>query len=451
MNSSEQTSTSSASEAVTQPDAVLTPAVSSAAITTSSQQDKTSPEDKELKPFAKSESKSLGFTGRVKDMFSGKKLISTVMALGFIFTWSERMLTSFNTGFSSYRDIPKMIRDKNLDPLKDAGKTVAGLVTPGSDNNFLSKFSTGEKLQAMGSTLGLAQNVWFFTSSRSGYIPDGDTMLERLKEILKNPSRHVAQITTLWQAVSVGSIGFGRLMSGYRDLSRNADGKWIGFNPRQALSGKDNFTKLDKLTPLITGAAVISSVPIVVYSMLNMKKPNASSNSHLQHMEEDKTLSAEDTEGNVVTPVEDRQQTEIKPFARSQSKILSSDKENGLKAMVAMFSPSNLKAMTQYAVTKDPLGFTARTLLLGMDVGFFGVGLAKLGQIKSGQYPHKYGEANSPQWNKALANAKQSRNVGILGFVLTALYNMYVYDTLAQAYKKEQEKLKEESDGKVAR
>lgn len=406
------------------------------------------PQSNELKPFGKSESKSLGFAGRAKDMFSGKKLVSTIVALGFIFTWSERVLTSFRTQFSLYRDVPKIITGKNTGgdgrfrQLRTAGENIKNLFVTGSNNSFINKYSTGEKLEALATIGGTAYNAWFLLSSREGDIPEGDTMLERTKNIFKNPQHHVAQLVNIFTSITYTVLGTGRIMIGVNNLSHDAHGNKIGFSPNKALRSTDGMTKIEKLTPLITGLALITAAPLTTYSLLKMKKPTQESEMHKEEME---VITKSETGGDIVV-LNEKEHPEIKTFAKSQSKMQASNQESSLKQLLSMFMPKHLKNMAEYAVEKDPIGLTCRILSFALDIGFFGVGLARLKLIESGQYAHKYGAVASPEWDNARALAKQTRNVGVLGFALTSLYTMYVYDALMVAQKKAQETMKANSD-----
>lgn len=401
--------------------------------------------DKQQPPvyFSNSKSQHLGFVGKTKDMFTGKKLVSTVMTLGFLFTWSERVLTYFRTGFSLYRDTPKMVTGKNLndgrlEPVKATGSNIRKLFIPGSDNNFLTQYTRGEKLEALGTIGGAAQNLWFLFSSREGDIPEGDTLPQRLKSIFKDPKHHVAQLAGIWMTAVIGLVATGRVMSGIENLTKDGRGNRVGFNPGQALKGLDTIAKTEKLMPLIAGSILLISAPPSIYGLLSIKKPKSEDSVPANSA---KTVLSEETSGNLAVS-DENEHSHIKPFAKSESQTQTT----GLKQMLTMLSPANIKDMAQYAAKHDPIGLTGRILGFALDIGSFGVGLARLKQIESGQYAHKFGAMNSPEWNKAYALAKQTRNVGILGFALTGLYSMYVYDTVMHAYKKELETMKAAKD-----
>ncbi len=399
-------------------------------------------QSQQLKPFAKSESKAHG--GKVKEMFSGAKLVSTLVALGYVFTWSERMLTYFRTGFSWYRDIPNMVTGRSLNgtsrlsPLRTASENIKNLFIPGSNNSFINTFSTGEKLVAASTIGGTAYNLWFLLSSREGDIPEGDTRFERLKNILKNSQHHVAQIVNIFTSITLLALGTGRILSGVSGLSQDSQGNRIGFNPAKALVGTDIITKIEKIMPLIAGSALVVAGPLSTYSLLNIKKPKNADN--IPKVEA-KIAVASETGGDIVVP-DEKEHKELQPFAKSQSKVESTSEEKGLDQVRNMFKPSHIKDMVKYAVEQDRIGLICRILGFALDIGSFTVGLARLQQIESGQHAHKFGAQGSEQWNKARALAKQERNVGILGFTLTSLYTIYVYDTLMHAYKKAQEALK---------
>lgn len=390
--------------------------------------------------FQKSESKSLGFAGKTRDMFTGKKAVSTIMTLGFLFTWSERVMTYFRTGFSLYRDTPQMITGRNLEgndrlaPIKTGSENIKKLFIKGSDNSFSSTYSTGEKIEAAATIGGVVQNLWFLFSSREGDIPEGDTILQRIKHTFKDPKHHVAQITSLWMTLVVGLVSIGRVMIGVENLSKDASGQNIGFSPRKVLSGLDGISKIEKLMPLVAGTALLISTPLNIYGFMNIKKPTSPST---VSKDDSKIALAQQTTGNIALSG-DANDSHLKPFAKSQSDI----HQGGIKDMLTMLSPGNIKDVIQYAKKNDPIGLTGRILAFALDVGSFGVGMARLKEIESGKYVHKYGAANTPQWNSARALAKQTRNIGILGFALTGLYSMYVYDTVMQSYKKEQQAIK---------
>lgn len=397
-------------------------------------------ENHERRTFRKSESHAMGITGKLKSMCTGKNLVTTVMTMGFLFTWSERALTYFRTGFSLYRDIPRMITGTNLDGigrlglLKSAGQNTKKLFEANSDNNFLKQYTMGEKLEAAATLGGVMQNAWFLFSSRQAHIPEGDTWLGKVKSVLKDPKRHAAQMASICMAVVIGMLSTGRVMTGINNLSRNAQGNWIGFHPGQALTGHDAIYKAEKLMPLIAGGILLISAPLSLYGLLNIKKTSQQKES----LSVDNDSHANTNEA--ITEVDAK--SELKTFAQSRSTIQSPGSNNQLKEIITMFAPGNLKDAWAYAKERAPLDVVGRVMAFGLDIGSFGVGLARLSKIESGKYAHEFGPINSPQWNAALANAKQMRNVGILGFFLTGLYSVYVYDSLMHNNKKEQQEAK---------
>lgn len=381
-------------------------------------------EESQPKVFSgKTESKSVGFGGKMKKAFT-TELRSTIMTVLFVTLWSERILTTFNIPFSIF---------KGRAP-RDTSQTADSINLSSTIREKAKSFSTAEKLVAISTIGGLAQNIWFFFSNRASELPEADTFWGKVKEVIKHPNKHSIQMTNLAMGAALIPMAIGRILQG-----------WVS-----KFKGRDAIEKMGNTVPLVGGFAMLVSIPMSAWGFLNIKAKNAS-NKQGQIKDPGKEMS---------DVHQAAQENAVKPFKKSNSITHQGQSiKDVLLDMARVYKPSNLKELAKFAWKEDRMGCFARMFALGLDICFTGVGVAKLQKIKEkGWQPENWKPedgvyAGSVKQQQDIFSAKQNFIVGIVGFCTTAflqnpLFYAKVRDSRNAKEQQEMLQLKQNSGSK---
>lgn len=329
-----------------------------------------------------------GVVWRLKNaFFKSENVMSTVMTLGFLKAWTNKVMGAWGINLPTSERLTG--ENSPIGALKQRIPSI-----PGSD--VLSKLVYGknfdktqlksthstkpqsffENTLAIGTTMGLIQNLIFFMSKRGGEIPEGDTRFQRAVNSFKHPDKHSVHQTSATMSILISLISLSRVGIAVQDRGKEGLGK------RNAVY-------------MITGLAGCLCVPLIFAGLFNIKKA--------------------ENAGDVATP-----STEVdtqKRIEQEAQQMADSKKEGGKtigvgKNLVNSLKPAHLKEMWQYAYKNDKMGLVGRAMLLMVDMGFIMHGRLQLGK--------------DPQNTSAYKTVKG----GLTGLVLSCIQLHFVYDRL---------------------
>lgn len=336
----------------------------------------------------KTKDESRGVVWRLKNaFFNSDNLLSTVMTIGFIKSWTDKTFGLFGraspldgsmsrVGLSGVADKLQNIpgRDK-VNKALYGRENIRETLVKGQKNPPTNVFET---LEALGAAGGLLENVSFFLTSRGGEVPEGDSIIERAVNSFKNPDKHSVHFGTAFITASLALMGTGQVGRGIRELRGNVP----------------NATTRDAITHLVSGFSALVAGPMLFVGLFRIKKDDPKK------------------EGAKPEPKPGEKQAQMEQDAK---KMQDKDGKEDKPSLISSLKPSHLKGMAQYAWQNDKIGLTGRFLKLVIDTGFVINGRSLL---KGSEYTSE--------------SAYKTVKGGLSGIVLNTMQLHFTYDRLYQ-------------------
>lgn len=330
-----------------------------------------------------------GVVWRFKNAFlNSDNLISTVMTLGFIKSWTDKTFGLFGQASPLDGSMSRIGLSGVADKLQTLpGRDKVNKLVYGKEN-IRETLVKGEKhppdnifatMEALGAAGGLVENLAFFMTTRGGEVPEGDNVLQRAVNSFKNPDKHSVHFGTAFITASLALMGVGQIGRSVLELKGNKP---------------DNDTRAS-ITRLVSGIAALTAGPMLFVGLFKIKKDDDPKK-----------------EGGKAESKPEEKQAQLDQDAKQmRDKGGKEDKPS----LISSLKPSHLKGMAQYAWQNDKIGLTGRFLKLVIDAGFV---LNGRSMLRSGERPFT---------NEA---AYKTVKGGLSGMVLNTMQLHFTYDRL---------------------